>query len=166
MSDQYKVSSGDYSSHYRFKDFFSKLIYFLPIIFPMPSKVKAVIFKWRGVKIKDVNKIFIGYNVWVDSACPELVSIGEHVIIGTGSKIIAHSGGTYLHEKLSLNVDNYKSKVIIEDGVLLGIGTIIMPGVTVGKCSIIAAGSVVTTDVPSYMLYGGNPAKKIKCIKR
>lgn len=53
-------------------------------------------------------------------------------------------------------------KVIIEDDVWVGYGTIIMSGIVIKKGSIIAAGSVVTKDVDPYSIYGGNPAKKIK----
>lgn len=53
-------------------------------------------------------------------------------------------------------------KVLIEDDVWVGHGSIILSGVKVGQGSIIAAGSVVTKDVEEYTVYGGNPAVKIK----
>jgi acetyltransferase-like isoleucine patch superfamily enzyme len=53
------------------------------------------------------------------------------------------------------------SKVIIEDDVWIGFGSIIMSGVKICKGSIIAAGSLVTKDVEPYSIYGGVPAKKI-----
>lgn len=52
--------------------------------------------------------------------------------------------------------------VIIEDEVWIGYGALILSGVTIGKGSIIAAGSVVTRDVPPYAIVGGNPAKIIR----
>ena len=54
------------------------------------------------------------------------------------------------------------SKVIIEDDVWVGFGSIILSGVIIGKGSIIAAGSIVTKDVEPYSIYGGVPAKKIE----
>ena len=50
-----------------------------------------------------------------------------------------------------------KGAVIIEDEVWIGYGALILSGVTIGKGSIIAAGSVVTRDVPPYAIVGGNP---------
>jgi maltose O-acetyltransferase len=52
--------------------------------------------------------------------------------------------------------------VVIEDDVWIGTRAIILPGVTVHHGSIIAAGAVVTKDVPEYAIVGGNPAKVIK----
>ncbi len=53
-------------------------------------------------------------------------------------------------------------KVTIEDDVWIGARVIILPGVTIGRGSIIAAGAVVTKDVPSFSIVGGVPAKVIK----
>lgn len=52
--------------------------------------------------------------------------------------------------------------VIVENDVWIGFGSIIMSGVTIGAGAIVAAGSVVTKDVPSCAIVGGNPAKIIK----
>lgn len=56
--------------------------------------------------------------------------------------------------------DNYK--IVVEDDVWIGHGAIILSPVTIGKGSIIAAGSVITKDVPPYAIVGGSPAKLIK----
>lgn len=55
-----------------------------------------------------------------------------------------------------------KFKVVVEDDVWIGNGAIVLSGVTVGRGSIIAVGSVVTQDVPPYAIVGGNPARVIK----
>ena len=55
-----------------------------------------------------------------------------------------------------------EGKVIIKDGAHIGIGSIIMPGVTIGKGAVIGAGAVVTKDIPDYCLAVGVPAKVIK----
>src|ERR1017187_9935418 len=57
------------------------------------------------------------------------------------------------------------NKVIIEDDVWIGRNAIVMPGVRIGKGSIVAAGSIVTKDVPQYVIVGGIPAKVIKSRK-
>ena len=55
-----------------------------------------------------------------------------------------------------------KRKVVIGDDVWIGRRVIILPGITVGKGSIIGAGAVVTKDVPEYAVVAGVPAKVIK----
>jgi maltose O-acetyltransferase len=53
-------------------------------------------------------------------------------------------------------------QIIIEDDVWIGARALILPGVLIGRGSIIAAGSVITKNVESYSIVGGNPAKLIK----
>ena len=67
----------------------------------------------------------------------------------------------------SIRDKNYKwkglfEKVVIEDDVWIGYGTIILSGVKICQGSIIAAGSLVTKDIESFSIYGGVPAKKIR----
>lgn len=54
--------------------------------------------------------------------------------------------------------------VILEENVWVGMGCIILKGVTIGKNSVIAAGSVVVNSIPPNCLAGGNPAKVLKCL--
>ena len=69
---------------------------------------------------------------------------------------------------LSFDTPDYeykKSYIHIEDNVWIGAGAIVLPRVTVGRNSIIAAGAVVTKDVPPYVVVAGNPAKIIRELK-
>jgi acetyltransferase-like isoleucine patch superfamily enzyme len=60
-------------------------------------------------------------------------------------------------------IENTISKeVVIEDDVWLGYNVIVLPGVTIGKGSVIGAGSVVSKDIPPYSIAIGNPARVIK----
>ena len=52
--------------------------------------------------------------------------------------------------------------MVIEDGVWMGCNVIVLKGVKVGRGAVVAAGAVVTKDVPPYAIVGGNPAKVIK----
>jgi acetyltransferase-like isoleucine patch superfamily enzyme len=56
--------------------------------------------------------------------------------------------------------------IVINDKAWIGFNVIVLKGVTIGEGAIVAAGSVVTKDVPSFTLVGGNPAKHIKELKR
>lgn len=54
--------------------------------------------------------------------------------------------------------------IVIKDGAHIGIGSIIMPGVTIGKGAVIGAGAVVTKDVPDYCVAVGVPARVVKTL--
>lgn len=74
--------------------------------------------------------------------------------------------GTPIRSSSQIRDEDYawkglNSKIIVEDDVWIGYGSIIMSGIIIKTGSIIAAGSVVTKDVEAYSIYGGNPAKKI-----
>ena len=94
------------------------------------------------------------------------VSIANNVSFILGGNHNFDTITTYPLKSFVLN-DHYKDTfskgpIIIEDDVWIGFGVIILSGVKVGKGAIIAAGSVVTKNVPPYALIGGNPAKIIK----
>lgn len=87
--------------------------------------------------------------------------IGRNVSIAQNVNIMTDSGpnaSTFMQQFYPL----LKGEVVIEDHVWIGAGVTIMPGVHIGRCSIIAANSFVSTNVPPYSLFGGNPAKLIK----
>jgi len=90
--------------------------------------------------------------------CGKLVTIGDYVLISWDVNIIEfdyHAPGGGIPEP---------KPIIIEDEVWIGARCIITKGVTIGKGAILAAGSVVTKDVPPYTLVAGNPAKPIKTV--
>ena len=107
----------------------------------------------------------IGDGTWIGQQCffhsAGNITIGKNVGIGPTVKILTsfHSeegrSVPILHSKI-----NFK-QVIIEDDADLGIGAIILPGVTIGKGAQIGAGAVVTKDVEPYTVVAGVPAKKI-----
>ncbi len=98
------------------------------------------------------------------------IHIGNRVLIGPDVKIYA--GGHSIIPSERLKVEDGKMKLIsmpksvkIEDDVWIGGNATIVPGVTIGEEAVVAAGSVVTKDVPPKTLVGGNPAKVIKEIE-
>ena len=107
------------------------------------------------------QNVFIGSDVLIDSACPELVTIKDYASLAGGNILMAHSNPTYpiRSEKL---IETKLAPIIIEEGAWVTVGAIILPGVTVGINSVVAAGAVVTKDVPPYTVVGGVPAKVIK----
>ncbi len=105
----------------------------------------------------------ISENVCIDRMCfidfSGGIEIGKNCMISNSSTIETHTHG---YDPKSHPT---ASKLLIEDNVWIGMHAIILPQVNlIGTGSIIAAGSVVTHDVPEYTIVGGNPARCIKCI--
>jgi maltose O-acetyltransferase len=90
------------------------------------------------------------------------ITIGRNVLIGPNSQFET------LNHEIPLNENgrrpNIIKPIIIEDFVWIGARAVILQGVKIGKGSIIAAGAVVTKDVPANSIVGGVPAKLIKTI--
>lgn len=88
------------------------------------------------------------------------VEIGNYVVLSAGVMLI--DSGLKAEEFYEKNQpSHFDSFVCIEDGAWIGAGAIVLPGVTIGKKSIVGAGSVVTKDVPPYAIVAGNPARVI-----
>lgn len=115
--------------------------------------------KWRGVHIGE--NVFIGLHCTLDHAYPEYIYIEDDVALAGDVHIIAHSN-PYLHFKNVL--PSYVDRVLIKKGCWIGIGSIILPGVKIGKYSIISASSVVNKSIPNNTISRGNPAKLISRI--
>lgn len=101
-------------------------------------------------------KIYIGKNTF---SGPNLTMIsGDHPYV-TGQYMLHIS-----KEKLKLTQDitSYDKDINIGQDVWIGSNVTLIKGVTVGRCAILAAGSVVVKDVPPYAIFGGTPAKLIK----
>lgn len=111
---------------------------------------------YRGIKRLKIGKnVSIGRRTYLDSRGG--LEIGDNVSISPEVKIITAS-----HKVDCKDFTYLKMKVIIEEYVWIGTGAIILPGITLEKGSVIAAGSVVTKDVKAFTVIGGNPAKFIK----
>ena len=94
------------------------------------------------------------------------VSIGDHVLIAEGCFIADNPGHPIeAHARRTRPVAKEQIKpVIIEDDVWIGAGSYILPGVRIGRGSVVGAGSVVTKDVPAFHVAAGNPAQVVKKI--
>ncbi|MBO4334155.1 MAG: acyltransferase [Paludibacteraceae bacterium] len=88
-----------------------------------------------------------------------LISIGNHVQITREVTFHTHGGGNVVRHAIP-DFDCF-GKIVIEDWVYIGSNSIILPGVTIGEGSLVAAGSIVTKSVPSNSVVGGNPARFI-----
>jgi acetyltransferase-like isoleucine patch superfamily enzyme len=116
----------------------------------------------RGVKIGK-NCHFSPY-VQIDLLYPHLVRIEDEVAIGSNVMIFAHLNPT---TNLYLKSHGYSREVKpvhIKSGAIIGPGSIITAGVTIGENSLVGVGSIVSQDVPDYCVVLGNPARIIKKI--
>lgn len=109
------------------------------------------------------NEMVIGDNCWIGQMCffhsAGGITIGKNVGIGPSVKILTSA---HVDESIDIPIiENPVSfnRVIIEDDCDIGIGAIIMPGVTIGKGSQIGAGAVVTKSVAPYSVASGVPAQ-------
>ncbi len=96
---------------------------------------------------------------------PYLVTIGHNVGFAAEVVFITHDGGTrvFKHEERYKKVLKY-GRITILDNCIIGQRVIILPGVTIGPNSVVAAGSVVSRNVPPGFLAAGNPAKPVMTI--
>lgn len=111
----------------------------------------------HGSDIKLTGKIDFGSE-------PFLVTLGSDITIADGVRFITHDGAVRLFRDEEPDLHIY-APITVGSHVFIGIGAIIMPGVTVGDWSIVAAGSVVTKDVPPRTVVGGVPAKQLKTLE-
>lgn len=135
------------------------------IPFTFPAQITTSLHKLRGVKIGKGSKI--NRTAILDDGYSHLITIGDYVWITAGVMILAHQRDLTEY-KIGCPVMTCSLKtapVIIKDGAHIGIGAIIMPGVTISEGAVIGAGSVVTKDIPAYCVAVGSPAKVIKTFK-
>jgi acetyltransferase-like isoleucine patch superfamily enzyme len=119
---------------------------------------------------KEGAKIYIGKNTRIHGTCIHAykeIYIGNNCLIAANTQIYDGDGHDLafnnLEDRMILKKEAYP--IYIDDYVWIGINVIILGGVNIGKGSVIAAGSVVTKDIPPFVIAGGNPAKVIKDMK-
>ncbi len=134
------------------------------------------LFRSAGKEINIEKGVFFGSGqfvsigdysgIGINASIAGEVKIGSYVMMGPEVMIYTYGHQFNDLEKPMIFQGNSQVKpVIIEDDVWIGARVIILPGVTIGRGSIIGAGSVVTKDVPAYAVMGGNPAKIVKMRK-
>jgi maltose O-acetyltransferase len=105
-------------------------------------------------------RTFINYGTVVLD-CAQ-VSIGNDVQIGPGVRLLTASHP--LEPDARAGGDEYALPITIEDGVWLGGGVTVLPGVRIGADSVVGAGSVVTRDVAPGVIAAGNPCRRLRSV--
>ncbi len=145
----------------------------------------ARICRWTRIDVLPWNKFYLGENSTIEDFATinngvGNVIIGDRTRIGLGNTLIGPitigndimfaqnivmSGLNHSYEDLTMSIHDQKvstKEIVIEDEAWIAANAVIVAGVRVGKHSVVAAGSVVTKDVPPYSIVAGNPAKLIK----
>ncbi|MFL6238982.1 MAG: acyltransferase [Actinomycetes bacterium] len=133
------------------------------------------IFMWSGISVEPTGVVEIGERSTLVGAvlmCAERIHIGKRVIISYNATIAdcdfhPHDPDLRIIDSMAAAPDGDLSKrpplvarpVVIEDDAWIGIGAIILKGVRIGRGARVAAGAVVTTDVPDGCTFAGNPAR-------
>ena len=150
------------------------------------QKGKGSTIRWQSrIDVLPFNKFVLGDGSTIEDYCTinngvGNVIIGQNTLIGIGNTIIGpiKIGNNVIfaqnivasalnHEYRDPNLPIYKQpiitkEIIIEDDCWIAANAVITAGVTIGKHSVIAAGAVVTKDIPPYSVAVGNPAKILK----
>ncbi len=125
-------------------------------------KRKPVIWaKKIGVNMGDDIHIY-GKVEW--STEPWIITLGNHVHITNGVQFITHDGGTLILRHLTPDLE-LTGPITVGDYVYIGTNAMILPNVKIGNNCIIAAGSIVTKDIPDGSVVAGVPARVIKTIE-
>lgn len=120
---------------------------------------------WQNVYIGD--DVSIGSNAMFMSARARVV-IGNHVMFGPNVSIITGDHRTDILGRYMITITNDEKRpgddrdVVLEGDNWIGASAIILKGVRIGRGAVVAAGAIVTRDVPPYAIVGGNPARLIR----
>lgn len=116
--------------------------------------VKNFLYRLLGVKIG--KNASVGLMVMLDIFFPEMIEIGENVIIGYNTTLLGHE---FLKDEWR------KGKIVIEKDVVIGANCTVLPGVVIGEGAVVSAMTLVNRDIPPRSFYGGVPARDLRAGK-
>jgi len=141
-----------------------------------PAEVRALFSRLTGAEVDESfwllppfytdfgKNIRVGQNVFVNHSCEFMdrggITIGDDVLIGPKVNLVTINHPLDPTTRRS----TYCAPIVLKKGVWLSAAVTVMPGVTIGENSVVAANAVVTSDVPSNTVVGGIPARLIKHI--
>jgi len=154
------MSIMDYIKRIRYSKTLLSILHILAMNMPH-DKLSVIFYRLRGTKIG--RNVYIDKGVFIEGWRPYLVTIKDNVEIGPKVTIVAIDSSYNAVSRGDIPI--LYGGVTIERNAYIGARAIILPGVTVGEYSIVAAGAVVTNDVPPRTVVAGVPAKVIKTVE-
>ncbi|MEK7141654.1 MAG: acyltransferase [Patescibacteria group bacterium] len=109
------------------------------------------------------NNCFLGDGVTLDLA--EKITLEDEVTVSLDVMVLTHTNVGYKDHPLQASIPSYAKSVLLKRGCFVGARVVILPGLAIGEGSAIAAGAVVTRDVPAKTLVGGVPARMMRRFK-
>lgn len=157
------------------------------VLLPLPAQVGVRLRRWayraagltigRGTVILDrlqftgngnlYERLVIGDDCLINAPC--YLNLNERIIIGDRVSVGHHA--LFITDSHELGPAEHRAgrrvaaPIVIGDGCWLGARVTVLPGVTIGNGAVVAAGAVVTADVPANTLVGGVPAKPLKLLQ-
>ncbi|MCH5229420.1 MAG: acyltransferase [Muribaculaceae bacterium] len=127
-------------------------------------KIRPWLLRRMGANVgKDV---FIGDHCKFDLNHSDLITLEDHAHVASGTRLLCHQrdlSGYHVgddYAKLGYRL----APVILKKGSLVGMESMVMPGVTIGEGAIVGAGSLISKDIPDWTIAVGRPAKVVKNI--
>ncbi len=109
------------------------------------------------------NNCFLGDGVTLDLA--EGISLKDDVSLSFDVMVLTHTNVGYKNHPVQQYIPSFAKSVRLQKGCFVGVRSVILPGVDIGEGAAVAAGAIVTRDVPPKTLVGGVPAKTIRRFK-
>jgi len=162
-SNQFKIREGKAILHYeetqkrtvgqKIRKIKNTILMLLAYACPTAS-IRVRLHRWRGVNIG--KNVYIGLFCFFDNLYPEYIYIEDNASINAGAMILTH----FNPMKRYANIFQAKVEpILIKEGAIVSVKSVILPGVTVGKNAVVSASTVVDKNVPDYSLAKGNPMK-------
>ena len=141
----------------------NKLIFKLKCRKASPEERAQLYIKQLGLRAGDGCRFFGDVDFGSE---PYLISLGNQVMMSSGVHFSTHDGGMQVLDNMGMlpRADNFGC-IRIEDNVFLGMGVIVLKGVTIGENTVVGAGAIVTKSLPGGYVYAGIPARRICSIE-
>ncbi len=129
-----------------------------------PRKLRPILIRKMGCHVG--KNTFFGDYVRMDTSYADMIYIGDYTHITSGCRLLCHQRDLtgYCVGDNAAELGYRTGEIHIGKGVMVGMETLIMPGVTIGDGAIIGAGSIVTRDIPAWTIATGRPARVVKQI--
>lgn len=172
-----KGGSAEHACMVKYSNEAMKITFELNGCYHTPEEVQRLLTELTGKEVADTVRLFppfyadfgknitFGKNVFINSVCyfqdqggiviEDEVHIGPHCVLATMNHGIDPAD----------RATTYPAPIVVKKNAWLGASVVVCPGVTIGENAIVAAGAVVTEDVPANAIVGGVPAKLIKYIE-